>query len=340
MKNKLMCYLRSKGKFILLYLFFLGIFRLVLYLYGIEQDVLDYAVLLTFTMLAGTFCVDFMIQCRHVKYMEESLAALPYELREMPKPKELAEVYYQNKLNVLFQYKDEQETNSSISRQEMFDYYSLWAHQIKTPLSAMELLLQAYESKVDEEETEEFIKSMKMELFKTEQYVEMVLSYLKIDDVSTDLALQWYEIDEIIRQAVRKYSQLFIVKKIRLDYQKCKGMVLTDEKWLLLVLEQILSNALKYTRKGTISIYMEPQQENLLIIEDTGIGIQGEDLPRIFEKGFTGYNGRKEKKSTGIGLYLCKIICEKLNHGIQVQSDVGKGTRVSINLYRETYKMD
>jgi signal transduction histidine kinase len=340
MKSKLKFYLRSKRKFILLYLFFLGIFWLVLYLYDIDRDALDYAVLLTFSLLAGTFTVDFLIQCRHVKKMEESLAALPHELREMPYPKEVTEIDYQNKLKVLFEYKEEQETNTSISRQEMFDYYSLWAHQIKTPLSAMELLLQSYESKVIEEETEAFIKSMKMELFKTEQYVEMVLSYLRIDDMNTDLTLQWYKIDEIIRQAVKKYSQLFIIKKIRLQYQKCEGMVLTDEKWLMLVLEQILSNALKYTRKGVISIYMEPDRENILVIEDTGIGIQSEDLPRIFEKGFTGYNGRKEKKSTGIGLYLCKSVCEKLNHGIYVQSEVGKGTRVSIDLHRKTSRIE
>ena len=174
-----------------------------------------------------------------------------------------------------------------------------------------------------------------MELFKTEQYVEMVLSYLRMEDMSSDLSLNWYETDQIVRQAVRKYSQLFILQRILLDYRKCEGRVLTDEKWMLFVLEQLLSNALKYTNKGSISIYMDPLKEGVLIIEDTGIGIQAEDLPRIFEKGFTGYNGRKDKKSTGIGLYLCKSICTKLNHGLTVESEVGKGTKVKLDLYRK-----
>ena len=110
---------------------------------------------------------------------------------------------------------------------------------------------------------------------------------------------------------------------------------MTDEKWFLLVLEQLLSNALKYTGQGTISIYMEPGPEEVLVIEDTGIGIQAEDLPRIFEKGFTGYNGRKDKKSTGIGLYLCKSICDKLNHGLSAESEVGRGTTIRLYLHRE-----
>ena len=153
--------------------------------------------------------------------------------------------------------------------------------------------------------------------------------------MSSDLSLQWYSIDDIVRQAVRKYSQLFILKKIHLSYQKCEGMILTDEKWFLLVLEQLLSNALKYTGQGTISIYMEQGPEEVLVIEDTGIGIQAEDLPRIFEKGFTGYNGRKDKKSTGIGLYLCKSICDKLNHGLTAESEVGRGTKIRLYLHRE-----
>ena len=148
---------------------------------------------------------------------------------------------------------------------------------------------------------------MKMELFKIEQYVEMVLSYLRMEEMSSDLAFEEYQLDDIVRQAVRKYSQMFILKRIRLDFQPLQRAVLTDEKWLVFVVEQILSNALKYTKEGSISIYLTTYREKLMLaIRDTGIGISREDLPRVFEKGFTGYNGRADKKSTGIGLYLCK----------------------------------
>ena len=171
-----------------------------------------------------------------------------------------------------------------------------------------------------------------MELFKTEQYVEMVLSYLRIGDISKDMVLTGCDIAKLVRQAVKKYSRLFILQKISLEMGEIRETVVTDEKWLSFVIEQILSNALKYTKKGKVSIYMEPGER--LVIEDTGIGISAEDLPRIMEKGYTGYNGRKDKKSTGIGLYLCRKVMDKLNHGIDIESEPGKGTRVILNLGR------
>ena len=141
-----------------------------------------------------------------------------------------------------------------------------------------------------------------------------------------------YPLDDIVKQAIRKYSKTFILKKIKLNYKSLNCNILTDEKWLVFVVEQILSNALKYTNSGEISIYMDDRLPFTLVIEDTGIGIAGEDLPRVFEKGFTGYTGRLDKKSTGIGLYLCKRILTKLSHTISIESKVGKGTKVKIGL--------
>ena len=178
---------------------------------------------------------------------------------------------------------------------------------------------------------------MDKELFRTEQYVEMVMTYLRIGDISRDMVLSWYPLDDMIRQAVRKYSRLFIIQKLKLDFRETDSMVLTDEKWLVFVIEQILSNALKYTKKGTVSIYAQKEgpSQIALVIEDTGIGIAGEDLPRVFERGFTGYNGREYKKSTGIGLYLCKKVMDRLGHGMRIQSVPGEGTKVFLDLGRK-----
>ena len=184
-----------------------------------------------------------------------------------------------------------------------------------------------------------------MKIFQTEEYVGMVLSYLRMEDMGNDLKFQWYPIGDIMRQAVRKYSQIFILKKIHLNFQDSRQMVLTDEKWLLFVIEQILSNALKYTssdevrppKAGSISLYIKGTE---LVVEDTGIGIASEDLPRIFERGFTGYNGREHQKSTGIGLYLCKTIIQKLGHSIRAESRVGVGTKIYISLEREDVKFE
>ena len=183
------------------------------------------------------------------------------------------------------------------------------------------------------------LKEMKMELFKMEQYVEMVLTYLRMEDMSGDLQFEKVSLDKILKQSVRKYSQMFILQKIRLDYRPVERIVLTDEKWLEFVTEQILSNALKYTKNGgEIRICLEEKRgRECLVIEDNGIGIQAEDLPRVFEKGFTGYNGRADKKSTGIGLYLCKKIMDKMGHKIWIDSEVGKGTRVYLELTRKEW---
>ena len=168
-------------------------------------------------------------------------------------------------------------------------------------------------------------------MFKIEEYVNMVLQYLRLDGGS-DLVLNTYSLDDIVRQAVRKYAGMFVRRRLSLSYEPLNCQVLTDEKWLVFVIEQILSNSIKYTKRGGISIYMEEEEGKTLVISDTGIGIAPEDQPRIFEKGFTGYNGHSDKKSTGIGLYLCRRILSRLSHTISVESEPGKGTRIRINL--------
>lgn len=214
----------------------------------------------------------------------------------------------------------EEERKSS----ERNEYYLMWAHQIKTPIAAMKLLLN------DREDSFALLE----ELFKIEQYVEMVLHYLRLESMSSDLELREYDLYSIVKQAVKKYSVLFINSGLTLKLEEFDEKVLTDEKWLSLVLEQVVSNSVKYTRKGSVFIYMQPDAKHTLVIEDTGMGIRPEDLPRIFERGFTGLNGRMDKKSTGIGLYLCKQVMNRLSHGITVTSQEGKGTRVYLDLSR------
>ena len=215
---------------------------------------------------------------------------------------------------------------------EMMDYYGMWAHQIKTPIAAMRILVQSGMDREENEENQNLFRQLQMELFKTEQYVERVLSYLKIGDIAKDMVLERCDLGKVVRQAVKKYSRLFILQKLSLEMGEIAEIVLTDEKWLSFVVEQILSNALKYTKSGSVSIYLE--QEGVLVIKDTVIGISADDLPRIMEKGYTGYNGRIDKRSTGIGLYLCKKVMDKLHHQLRIDSEDGKGTKVVLDLRR------
>lgn len=285
--------------------------------------------------LSGLVCIGFGIyDYRTVRKKYQKLEYLQSEvkmnLKALPDADRLEEEAYQQLLFVMDE--KQQELHSSMEQKlmDMVDYYTVWAHQIKTPIAAMRLNLQ----------NEDSVQSRKLmgDLFRIEQYVEMVLMYLRLDSDSSDYVIKEHEIGSIVKAAVKKFSGEFISRRITLDMEKIEGTVITDEKWLSFVIEQVISNALKYTPAGTISISMEEPKK--LCIKDTGIGIAPEDLPRIFEKGYTGYNGRMDKKASGIGLYLCKRICSNLRHQISAESELDKGTVIRIDLMQEKLKME
>lgn len=206
------------------------------------------------------------------------------------------------------------------------DYYLMWIHQIKTPIAALRLLLE------DNPDGRDGFR-MREELFKIEQYAEMVLTFQRLDSISSDMVLESCELGALLRQAVRKYSVLFINKGLRVEVPETQAQALTDEKWFSFCLEQLLSNSIKYTVSGGIRFELREEKDCVLLtLEDTGIGIRPEDLPRVFEKGFTGYNGRMDKRSTGIGLYLCKQVFDRLGIRVRAESQVGKGTRMQLTL--------
>lgn len=244
-------------------------------------------------------------------------------------------------------------------QQNMADYYTMWTHQIKVPLAAIDLLLQnADESgsrnadgKEDGSADEnagisadgignrQTVRQLREEVFKTGQYVDMALHYARMESISADLSFTKLEVDDLVKKTLKKYWLLFSGTGISLQLEECHAQVITDGKWFSFVIGQVLSNALKYTKNGSISIYGADETGRrvtdgctYLVIEDTGIGIDVSDLPRIFERGFTGYNGRQENKSTGIGLYLCRQIMDRLGFSIRAESRRGEGTRVFLGI--------
>ena len=226
------------------------------------------------------------------------------------------EKMYQEMLQILqkkiFQLKQEnqQKYNNTI------DYYTKWVHQIKTPIAGLKLIIQ----------NDYPDKKMLVELLKIEQYVNMALQYVRLDSIHHDLSFQKVSLDHLVSQEIKKQSLFFFQKNLKVDYQIKDLQILTDEKWSGFVIEQVLSNALKYTKEGSITFYNEGEK---LYIQDSGIGIKESDLPRVFEKGFTGQNGRTGKNSTGIGLYLCKRLCDKLGIGLTAYSE-NRGTTISL----------
>ncbi len=201
------------------------------------------------------------------------------------------------------------------------EYYTRWSHQIKTPIAATNLLLS--EKNLD-------VRAVKRELFRIEQYADMALQYQRLEGESSDLVLEKVKLHKMVSQTLKKLSTIFVYKKLHVKLGDLEKEIVTDEKWMCFILEQILTNAAKYTEEGgTIEIWLE---QEVLCIRDNGIGIQEEDLPRIFEWGYTGYNGRLDKKSTGIGLSLTKEAAGLLQIGISMESQVGRGTTVFLNL--------
>ena len=300
------------------------IFSTVVWLSGAGGVLAGYTALLSTALALLLALPDLRRFALRHRQLSDALKSIRVSDEQLPPPENLIEEDYRQLIRALGEEKQRQASAMDLRMSDMQDYFTLWAHQIKTPIAAMRLILQT--------KPENSAMEIEGELFRVEQYVEMVLNYLRLDSDSTDFVFRTCALDDIIRQCVRKYAKQFIRKRIRLEYEGTALQVLTDEKWLCFVIEQILSNALKYTSAGSIRIFT---QGETLVIADTGMGIAPEDLPRVFEKGYTGYNGRTDKKATGIGLYLCKRILNRLGHEISISAQVGKGTRVSIDLSRE-----
>lgn len=315
-------YIKQKSKILLIILLFCIIFAIVFYLYKLPVEAVIYPSLLCVLFGAILMVLDFAKIKRRHKILEK-LGNMPSAMiDELPSVSNINDYGYQRIIRSLQKEISQLESDSNNRFNDMVDYYTVWAHQIKTPIASMRLTLQNEDTPLS--------RKLLSDLFRIEQYVEMIMAFLRLDSTSSDYVFKEHNIDTIIRQAVKKYANEFIDRKISLVYNPIDYNVVTDDKWLSFVIEQILSNALKYTQKGSIKIYMN--ENMMLCIEDTGIGIAPEDLPRIFEKGYTGYNGRSDKKASGLGLYLCKRICKNLDTGITVLSEIDKGTIVRIDL--------
>ena len=302
-----------------------AVFAAVFALYGIRMEAAWYPILITalfgVIMLAAGF-VRYDKRRRNMERILSSDGIFPDAADILPKAESLEEEDYHELLGKMEAAFRKKKGEWDASRRDMDDYYATWVHQIKAPIAVMKVMLQ-------QEDTPEN-RELSAELFRVEQYAEMALCYVRLGEGASDLVIQEYDLDTIIRKAVRKYAGQFIRRRIRLVYEGTAVRVITDEKWLSFIIEQLLSNAVKYTSEGSVTIAVEDGKK--LSVTDTGIGISPEDMPRIFEKGYTGDNGRLDKKSTGIGLYLCRKAAEKLGHVLTAESEPGKGSRFTIDL--------
>lgn len=294
------------------------------WLYGLPVAAVLYGWVLTIFMVTLATLVRHLIVKRTTAKLERVVVTNDPTLKGLPGPLDPLEACYQQTLSTLINQNRQLKSDSDLNISELMAYYTLWVHQIKTPIAALDLMLQTMP---DSEKK----RMMQLERFKIEQYVEMALQMIRLDGESSDLVLTAQSLHKLASTTVKKYRSIFIEKQLSLVLDIPEDlMVLTDEKWVSVVLEQVISNALKYTNKGQIKIYAEGDGPFVLVIQDSGMGIEAHDLPRVFEKGFTGYNGRKDMRATGIGLFLAKRVCNLLGMKIQLTSEVAVGTKVFI----------
>lgn len=334
---------------------------LYMYLIGARKQDLVYAAVLDAILLLITVLVGFFRYSSKVKALSNALKCPVEEQAQLQEATDDVEMLYHRLLENQSIARSESESSAAIRQSQMRDYYSMWVHQIKTPISAMKLLLEAEREALgqlicDDEQSQchigdmtggnigaalkqqaaltelsDNVASFEDELFRIEEYVSMALQYQRVSSTENDFVLEKVSVDGVIRDTIKKYAKIMIRRHIGINYSGTGQEVYTDGKWLAFMLEQILSNAIKYTPQGVVTIETAEEKERFFItIKDTGIGIKAEDLPRVFEKGYTGYNGHADKKATGIGLYLCRQMADKLGHTIRMESEIGKGTKVWI----------
>jgi len=313
---------------------------LYMYLIGARKQDVVYAAVLDAMIIIITVLAGFLGYSSKVKALSNALERPVEEQAQLPEAADDVEMLYHRLLENQSIARSESESSAAIRQSQMRDYYSMWVNQIKTPISAMKLLLEAEREELgqlicDDEQSQcllsDNMDSFEDELFRIEEYVSMALQYQRVSSTENDFVLEKVSVDGVIRDTIKKYAKIMIRRHIGMNYSGTVQEVYTDGKWLAFILEQLLSNAIKYTPQGVVTIETAEEKDRFFItIKDTGIGIKAEDLPRVFEKGYTGYNGHADKKATGIGLYLCRQMADKLGHTIRMESEIGKGTKVWI----------
>lgn len=323
-------FLRENRLFFLLTLLAPALFLLIFGLYGYPAGVFLYALLLYGLAFLLVWGCAFAQWRRRSRERAEYLKTVENGAADSGCPDTRADEDYREALRACSEKVRELTQTALRERQEAQDYYTLWVHQIKTPIAAMRLRLQ--------EEDHPARVLLENELFRVELYAEMALQYIRLENAPNDLDFRSCPLDDVIRGCIRKFAPLFIAKKLRIRYAGTDAVVLTDGKWLSFILEQLFSNAVKYTPSGSVSV--EVTEDKRLIVRDTGIGIAPEDLPRVFEKGFTGHNGRIDQKATGLGLYLCALAARRLGIGIGAESTPGHGSAFTLTLDKKPQRPD
>ncbi|ALS02194.1 hypothetical protein ATZ33_12615 [Enterococcus silesiacus] len=324
-------YILDKRLAIFTYIGIIGLFASTFFLYEIPLFVYSDALLFSALLIVTVMTIQFSFYARKHRQLREGIQAPKLQKFQRNTSYSLLEKDYEQLLVAL-----EKEYRADVdvleaANQQLMDYYSMWSHQIKTPIAVLNL-------KMQENELDQTV--LRQELFKVDQYLDMMLQYLRMNHTETDFVFEEIKLDQLVKDTVKKYAVFFIHKNLSFSLEPTNQIIISDKKWLQFVLEQVLFNAIKYTNQGGIKVYMNNDTPFELIIEDTGIGILAEDAIRVFERGYTGFNGRTYQKASGLGLFMSKEILTKLGHQICLTSEVGIGTKVRLELTQKVFEME
>lgn len=316
-------YLKRRLSILVLYLSLWMVFPTVGFLFGNPPAAALWSIYIISFFFAVWLVCDFVGFYKRTAALDGIIKTLGEYPPDLPKPENRTQEQYIEVIGLLYKMLSERTLILQESYNEQNEYYTTWVHQMKTPLFAMRLLLES-----DKSVSGDTRLLLLQEIFKTEQYTEMALHYVKARELSANMLIDKYNLLDLVRRSVKKYAALFILKKLSAEIdEKLDFEIYTDAKWFSFIIEQLLSNAIKYTADGGVRLYAD---DKTLVISDSGIGILAADAERIFEKGYTGYNGRENKQSSGIGLYLVQKIARQLSVEISVSSAVGEGTQVFV----------
>lgn len=293
-----------------------GIFLMILlFLMKFTSNKSDLIILVSeiFLITFLFYCIYMLIKLKRRKKLEKQYAELSQK--------------YQQKINDMAELKT-----------DILDFFLVWVHQIKTPIAASKLLLSSSKlvdghDSVSNLNTAER-RQLRAEVLQIEKYSDMALGYLKLSNDDTEIFVDYVDLNKIIKSLLKKYAVLFINEDINVQYTEIERNVISDSNWLTLAIEQLISNEAKYATGESVKIYFS-DEENSLVIKDTGIGISESDLPKIFDRGYSGFNGKGYRNSTGIGLYLAKKIFDRLGCKIHVESREGVGSEFRIFFPRD-----
>lgn len=321
-------YLRFRFSCLFVIFISLSCSSILLTLYGNSLSNILYLLFLTLFFCFLCACFDFVRFVNRVKTLQLAHRYTSFQLQDLPEPKGQIECCYHDIIEKLTQEIQEAKERYFMVQKEREELVTLWVHQIKLPLASLQLMSESWITCLPEDQQ----RSMKSELFRVEQYAQMALQTIQIENLQEDLVITECDLGQCIRKTLHKYASMFILQKLQLHYESFSYVCHSDVKWLCFILEQLLSNSLKYTQQGSITMmWIQQEKEGILRITDTGCGINPVDLPRVFERGYTGYNGRSQYKSSGIGLYLCRKVADQLHIGIQLFSEVNQGTSVELS---------